>query len=95
MADLVAAYARSGKPREAHRVLDELIKWSRNGHNLADEMAEAYTALGGRTEAFTWLETGYKERSGSLILLRLEPFLYPLHSDPRFDDLANRIGLPQ
>jgi len=95
MADLAAGYATSGKPREAHRVLDELIKWSRNGQNLSDQMAVTYSALGKRNEAFAWLETAYKERSGSLILLRFAPSLYPLHSDPRFADLAKRIGLPQ
>jgi TolB-like protein/DNA-binding winged helix-turn-helix (wHTH) protein/Tfp pilus assembly protein PilF len=95
MADLAAGYATSGKPREAHRALDELIKWSRNGQNLSDQMAGAYLALGKRNEAFTCLETSYKDHSGSLILLRFAPSLYPLHSDPRFADLAKRICLPQ
>jgi TolB-like protein/DNA-binding winged helix-turn-helix (wHTH) protein/Tfp pilus assembly protein PilF len=95
MSDLAAGYAMSGKPREAQKVLGQLIKWSKDEQNSSDHMAQVYSALQERNQAFAWLEISFKERSGSLILLRFAPYLYPLHSDPRFDNLAGRIGLPQ
>jgi len=51
-----------------------------------------YTALGDREHAMNWLEKGYKERFNPGVLLR--PAFDPLRSDPRFEDLARRIGLP-
>jgi len=40
------------------------------------------------------LEKAYEDRSLSLAYLKVSPIWDPLRSDPRFQDLLRRIGLP-
>lgn len=51
--------------------------------------------LGNRDEAFRWLEKLCDERSGFAALLKVDPELDSLHSDPRFQTLLARVNLPQ
>jgi hypothetical protein len=52
-----------------------------------------YTALGDKDQATVWLEKGSEERFNPGVLLR--PGFDPLRSDPRFQELVRRIGLPR
>lgn len=62
-------------------------------------IAAAYTATGDNDLAFYWLEEGYRQR-GHLSAgvdfdqVGVYPPLDPLHSDPRFTNLLQRMGLP-
>lgn len=55
----------------------------------------AYVGMGDKDQAFTWLEKAYALHSNTLTLLKVEPGLDPLRSDPRFQDLLRRVGLAQ
>ena len=55
----------------------------------------ALAQLGRTDEAFAVLETAFEEHEGWMIYIGVWPFLDPLRSDPRFDDLLQRIGLDQ
>jgi hypothetical protein len=54
----------------------------------------AYAALGESDEAFVSLERAYEDRRDRMVWLNVDPLLDPLRSDPRFDDLVRRVGLP-
>jgi tetratricopeptide (TPR) repeat protein len=65
------------------------------------DLGETYADLGDKDHAFFWLEEAYKHRDMHWTAMDLalewingEPMLDPLRSDPRFKDLARRIGLP-
>jgi len=63
-------------------------------------IAQLYAGTGNRDRAFYWMEQAYKYRDKiggdfGLELVRLEPMLDPLRSDPRFEDLMRRVGLPR
>ncbi len=58
-------------------------------------MAEIFTQLGDKDQAFEWLEKVYEGHHFWLPFLKVHPHLDPLHSDPRFHDLLRRIGLLQ
>jgi hypothetical protein len=59
------------------------------------DMAAFYAAVGDPDRAFEWLEKGYDERPSSIALIKVEPGLDPLRSDPRFAEILRRMGLPQ
>jgi TolB-like protein/DNA-binding winged helix-turn-helix (wHTH) protein/Flp pilus assembly protein TadD len=93
IANLARAYAGSGKRNEAVKLLSDLKKRSNPSYSHASEIAVIYAALGDRDQAMNWLEKGYEERFNPGVLLR--PGFDPLRSDPRFEDLVRRIGLPR
>lgn len=92
-ANLARAYAASGKTAAATGLLNDLKQRSENGDPHSAEIAMIYAALGNNNQAMTWLEKSYEERFNPGVLLR--PGFDPLRSDPRFQDLVRRIGLPQ
>ena len=93
IANLARAYAASGKSSEAVALLSDLKKRSHPGQSLASEIAVIYGALGDTDQAMRWLEQGYEERFNPGVLIR--PGFDPLRSDPRFDDVMHRVGLPR
>jgi hypothetical protein len=52
-----------------------------------------YASMGDNDEAMHWLERAYEERFNPSILLRSG--FDSLRSDPRFEELRRRIGLPK
>jgi len=92
-ANLARAYAASGSGSGAEKLLSDLKKRSNPSASLASEIAMIYAALGNRDQAMNWLEKGYEERFNPGVLLR--PGFDPLRSDPRFETLVRRIGLPR
>ena len=93
LANLARAYAASGKRSEAIKLLDDLKKRSNPIYSHGSEIAVVYAALGDTDQAMNWLQKSYEERFNPGVLLR--PGFDPLRSDPRFEDLVHRIGLPR
>jgi tetratricopeptide (TPR) repeat protein len=92
IANLARAYVAAGKKSEATKLLSDLKKRSNSTYSNAAEIAMIYASFGDTDQAITWLEKGYEERFNPGVLLR--PGFDPLRSDPRFQDLVHRIGLP-
>ncbi len=58
-------------------------------------VAVIYAGLGEKDQAFTWLNRAYDDRSYTLVeYLTTDARLDSLRSDPRFDELRRRTGLP-
>jgi TolB-like protein/DNA-binding winged helix-turn-helix (wHTH) protein/Tfp pilus assembly protein PilF len=93
IANLARAYAAVGKRSDAQKLLSDLKKRSSPSSSYAAEISVIYAALGDTDQAMNWLEKGYEERFNPGVLLR--PGFDPLRSDPRFEDLVRRIGLPR
>jgi TolB-like protein/DNA-binding winged helix-turn-helix (wHTH) protein/Flp pilus assembly protein TadD len=91
-ANLARAYAATNRKAEAVGLLNDLKKRSAPANAYASEIAMIYAALGDKDQAMTWLEKAYEERFNPGVLLR--PGFDPLRSDPLFQDLVHRIGLP-
>jgi serine/threonine-protein kinase len=59
------------------------------------DIAECYAWAGENDSAFQWLERAYDARSPMLLHTPASPHFDSLHSDPRFDALMQRIGIPR
>lgn len=88
------AYAVSGKKDKARKILGELKKRHKRDPRWFYEIALIHEGLSEREQSFEWLEKAYENKEeASLALLKVEPMLDSLRSDPRFIELLNRIGL--
>jgi TolB-like protein/DNA-binding winged helix-turn-helix (wHTH) protein/Tfp pilus assembly protein PilF len=93
---LAHAYGKAGRRQEALKLVNELLQRPNREHVPPwRPLAIAYSGLGDKDKAFACLETAYERRSGALFELNAQLLYAPLRSDPRFQDLARRIGLPQ
>ena len=88
------AYAMSGKREEAQKVIEHLKEPSVHEYVAPYNIAVIYAGLGEKDEAFAWLNRACQERSYLLTYLTVDERLDKLHSDPRFDELVRRVGLP-
>jgi serine/threonine protein kinase/Flp pilus assembly protein TadD len=88
-------YAQTGKRNEAAAILEELrerfAKRQANGYDVA----RVYVGLGDKDQAFAWLEKDFQARSSLLPYWLNSPPLDSLRDDPRFKDLARRMGMPE
>lgn len=95
LASLGHAYAVSGKRGEAQKVLDEFKERSKREHVSAYFIALIYVGLGEKDQALQWLDKAYQDREFFIPRLKDDLRLDILRSDPRFQDLVRRVGLPR
>ena len=95
MGILADAYVLDGRPSEARQILEELIALRATRHLDATTIATIYVALGEDDQALSWLEKAYEERSFWLTWLNVIPNWDRIRADPRFIDLARRVGVPK
>lgn len=87
-------YAVTGKREEAQKVIDHLKELSGHQYVAPYNFAVIDAGMGDKDGAFVWLNRAYQERSYLLTYLTVDERLDNLHSDPRFDELRRRVGLP-
>ena len=89
------AYAASGWRGYVRKELELQIEESKEHYVNSYEIAINFARLGEKEQALTWLEKAYEERAGTLYWFTRDPRLDSLRSEPRFQDLLRRVGLPQ
>ena len=86
-------YAVAGRTNDASRILEEMQKKSETGYVSPYDMAIVYAGMGDKDRAFAWLEKAYRERNGSIPMLKVDYFFNSIKDDARFSDLLKRAGL--
>lgn len=94
--ELGYAYAAKGRGGDALEELHQMEElWKRTNLPVYPyHMGLTYAGLGNKEQALEWLKEAYRQRYAWLIMLREEPRLDGLRSDPRFQDLLRRLALP-
>jgi serine/threonine protein kinase/tetratricopeptide (TPR) repeat protein len=87
-------FARSGNRPAAEKLLHELLDQSKNKYVSAYDIATVYAGLEDMRTALAWLDKAYDEHSGFMPYVSLDPRLKPLRREARFQDLLQRMGLP-
>jgi adenylate cyclase len=88
---LACVYWVMGRRAESDSALGTLEQGfaSRNEYTIA----EAHACRGEADAAFAWLDRAYRQRKGTLGLLKFDPLFRKLHSDPRFNALLQQAKL--
>jgi serine/threonine protein kinase/tetratricopeptide (TPR) repeat protein len=88
-------HATFGRRAEAEATLARLEEMAGGRYVSPYYVAAIHAALGETDAAFARHEKALEERSHGLTFLLVDPGVDPLRSDPRFDDLLRRVGLPK
>jgi TolB-like protein len=91
-AALDSGFAEAGFPGAMKRAAEVLAATDIVG--LRGEVADFYLLAGDLDNALVWIEKAYEARNPNLPYLRL-PLYDRLRSDPRFQDLLQRMNLPE
>jgi TolB-like protein/tetratricopeptide (TPR) repeat protein len=86
-------YAALDRTSKARKIIGELQELSRRQYVSSFVIGWVYSKLRDKEAALAHLESAYAERSVYLSLIKIEPSLDFLRSDPRFQDLQRRVGL--
>ena len=85
--------AKAGRTADARRALETLVERGRTEFIPEYEVALVHIALGDNERAFMAFERAFQQKGESLILLKVDPRLEPIRSDPRYRAMLRRIGL--
>jgi eukaryotic-like serine/threonine-protein kinase len=88
---LAAAKAKAGDRAVVLAILRRLQEVAKNRYVPDYVFGLIYLALGQIDEAMIWLESSYAKRQPDLNWIRVDPELRPLHGNPRFETLAEKI----
>lgn len=84
-------YAVAGEKDKALKIANDLEKRSLSTYVSPYYCGLIYAGLGDNNLAFEWLERAFDQHSSPLMYLKVEPQLDNLRTDPRFDQLLNRL----
>jgi TolB-like protein/tetratricopeptide (TPR) repeat protein len=89
---LAGSLALAGRKKEALEIVDKLNRSKE--YVSPTELAAVHARLNDTEAALTHLEKAYAEHDLQLQILNVEPYFDRLRSDPRFQNLLRRVGLP-
>jgi len=83
------AQALNGNGGAARKILQQLAASSRYAPDYS--VGLVYLGLGDKNRAMDWFEKSFAKRQPDMNTIRFDPLLKPLHGDPRFEQLAEKI----
>jgi TolB-like protein/Tfp pilus assembly protein PilF len=96
LAFIGAARAQGGDKEAARQTLIDFDKLNPQREVLAYSRALLHLSLDNKQEALRWLEQGFEDHDGALVgAIKVDPMLDPLHGDPRFEALVQKVVGPK
>ena len=92
LAELAYAYGRSGERVKAEEILKTLME--KQEYVDPYDIAFIHIGLGDNDNAIATLKEAYEVKSAWIPWIRVEPKFFGLHSDSRFQELLENLGLP-
>jgi serine/threonine protein kinase/TolB-like protein/Tfp pilus assembly protein PilF len=87
------SYRKSGYAGVLQFILGGLQEESKRGYTPPYNIAQIYARLGDKDQSLAWLERAYNERDSKLTYLKVEPAFDEINSDPRFQQLLQRLAV--
>jgi TolB-like protein/Tfp pilus assembly protein PilF len=94
---LVRTYALAGRISEARETLDKFLTEGPKTTAAWESwfLVGIYAALGEMEKAIQWLEVAYEGRHNLLPWIHVVPQFRPLHSNPHFQDMVQKMNLSE
>jgi TolB-like protein len=92
---LAYALARAGRRGEALEIVNKLQDEASRTRVDPVDVAIAWAGLRDDDQVLSWLRKGFDTHSPAMLRVAVTPEFDSLHSDPRFQDLVRRMGLPR
>jgi TolB-like protein len=89
------ACAAAGKRKEALKAVEELRDTSMRKYVSSFAVAAVYAGSRDKKLTLEWLEKAHDERAAWMIFLNVHPYFDFLRSEPQFQNLLRKIGLPK
>ena len=90
---LANVYGVKGERAKAEETLQKARDAEqKQGAEMAYGYAWVFAGLKDKDQAIVWLTRSFQTKEAALLVnIRIDPLLQPLHGDPRFEELANKI----
>ena len=93
LAFIAHAEAAIGHQDEARKLLTQLTDAARSRYVQPYAFALTYLGLGDKNRALDWLEKGVRDRGATYLqFIKTDPFFDPLHADPRFEAVVQKVA---
>ncbi|MEO7454660.1 MAG: protein kinase [Gemmatimonadaceae bacterium] len=92
---LAVTYARMGDTTNARAILTQILALGHTTSLATMGVAQIYTALGDRDNAFRWLDRARAARTNGILEVKYSAAFDALRNDPRLAQLLRSIGLGQ
>ncbi len=94
---LALAYYKTDKNSKSNNLLEELKQMSQESSvgSPAFYIAMLYAQMREIDTAFKWLDKAYQEHEVEMYWLKVEPPFEPLRSDPRWQEMLDKVGFPE
>lgn len=92
--NMLGLQAKAGGDAKAREIIKELQKTEGNDIDVA-LMIDLYMQLGDLDQVFMWMERAYDQKSKDLLTLKSSSRWDPIRTDPRFQDLFERMNFPE
>ena len=94
LAGLGYVYAMAGRRAEALKTLDDLKRLAEKQYVPPYHFGWVYTGLGDKDEAIALLQKTYDEHTQHVVDFKTVPMFDRLRTDARFQELVQKVGLP-
>jgi TolB-like protein/Flp pilus assembly protein TadD len=88
------SYGLAGKKSKAIGILKEIVDLATKRYVSPFELALLHFSIGQADEGFKWFEKAFNDRCFELIVVKVDPRLDRVKSDPRFVSQCAKLGLP-
>jgi hypothetical protein len=82
-----------GQEQRARELLNHYLAMQKGRAIELYNVAATYAILRDTSNAYSWLERAYRDRSQSLNGLKIDIAWDSQHSNPRYQDMLRRVGL--
>ncbi|HEY2843733.1 MAG TPA: hypothetical protein VGJ09_08790, partial [Bryobacteraceae bacterium] len=83
----------AGKKDEAEKLLHQIEEAAKQQYVCNYEISQVYASMGDAKQAFKWLNSGVEQQCDCMVWLQGEPWMDPIRTDKRYQDLIERVGL--